>query len=68
MNFNSEFKKIQENAKYLEFRKAKKEYKIAIKDLKTQGKNTEEIECFLKTNEVPDRAIKKATYWFHYKV
>ncbi len=30
MHLNSEFKKIQENANYLEFRKAKKDYKTAV--------------------------------------
>ncbi len=68
MYFNSEFKNIKGNEKYKEFRKAKKEYKIAIKALKSQEKSIEEIESFLKTNDVADRAIRKATYWYHYKV
>ncbi|NGX34643.1 MAG: hypothetical protein K1060chlam1_00996 [Candidatus Anoxychlamydiales bacterium] len=67
-NFDLAYKSIQTNAKYLEFREAKKAFKTAIKDLKSQGKTAAEIESFLKTNKVFDRAVRKALYWYKYKI
>jgi len=68
MHLNSEFKNIKESKEYKELKEAKREYKAAIKILLLQKRHIENIEGLLKMKEVPDIAIKKAKYWYKYKV